>query len=197
MMRFRALSFVALCISLAISYYGYGNFNPEVQITGWWLVLGVAGTIMAISALSLMCLSFFALEPASDGAFVMRKDSFYGKLFLAFSSIGPYESMDEVSYCRSFWQTNLAIFLICFMLAVLITAGAFLLFGFWNPLTNIGIVLLGVFIVAAAVAILIGIVYGVARAGIVSFGFLSNTQFGKEFDGIYHNYLCPRIRVEP
>lgn len=220
---------------------------------------------MTISALSLMCLSLFALEPATDGAFVIRSDNFYGKLFLAINDF--YGSPNETSFCPTFWRTNLVILLICALIGLLIGLGAmlwslgvlgsfaviggFLIFilliagvaafceycedramdemreakaqqrlstegklaivalilvsifsvasvvvGFWNLLTGIGIALLAASTAIGAIAILFGIVYGVARLGIVSFGFLSNTQFGKEFGGVYHTYLCPRIRIE-
>ena len=119
MARMRVLSLLTLMASLYILHWGvnaFGVSEPEL-----WKILGgiaaIAGGFFTVSALMIFLLSLFALAAEPDGSFVINDESLYGRIFLTVSRLGEAAS-DEFGYCRTFWQTNLALAVGAYLMAM-------------------------------------------------------------------------------
>lgn len=111
MNKVRVLSLLALVVCIFVFNFGFERFRfdsiKSVNISFQWGLLALAGSYGIISAVAITLLSFFAIQPSPEGSFIIKRNSFYGKLFLSF--IGT-RRRTSLSLCEAFWETNLRLF---------------------------------------------------------------------------------------
>lgn len=178
MIKFRILTLMTLGLSILGLNYGMEAVYAIEQISANTFYITHLG-VFALSFLSVVAsilmflLSFFALETNSDGAFIIKRSSTYGRLF---TRLIKTKRWSNLSFCETFWKTNLSIFIACFTLAVLGTLGIVLYvnaqqLGLWTLLLYIAIgigAIIGFFVGVGS--IIFGIITGMEKIGESSFG---------------------------
>jgi len=132
----------------------------------YWFGAG-ASVIFTSSAVVLFILSFVALKIAYDGSYIIRKNSWYGKIF---STMTRLDNDLHPSFCKAFWRTNVAVTISVLVFGIIL--GLSLLFrgsateiGSWETIMAIlgfiGSALYKVFLIYAGLAVIVGIIWGI------------------------------------
>lgn len=155
MTKAKVLAGLAFVLFSFLSYYGWLTaINGGSRL---WYVVGGLSTLFSLSGAALSLLTLVAVAPAPDGAFVIKSDSFYGKVFLFVSSL----SRSEFSMCKAFWKTNLMLVLGSVM-AAMVAAIAFVVIELIHQM-GIMQILLGFGGVALIIGALIGLAAGIDK----------------------------------
>lgn len=151
MNRVRVLSLLSLAVCIGVFSFGFGRFSfdsAESFKASWgWGLLALAGSFGIISAVSVTLLSFFALQPSTDGSFTVKRNSLYGRIFLSFVGM---QNRYSFSLCSAFWKTNALLFIGSYILGMVVLLVVVL---FKAGLASI---LLGLVVIVCVIAALAG-----------------------------------------